>query len=78
MGILGVTGTAGVLLVSVFFVIIAIPCLFVGFLGSKMLGKLAYFPSKNPAIQMDMFFWLVLTEIVSITLLLAFYHMFAE
>jgi len=78
VGILGITWTASVILVAMFFFIIAIPCLFVAVLGYKMLGKLAYFPSKNPAIQTDMFFWLVLTEIVSITLLLAFYHTFAE
>ena len=70
--------TAGLVLVVIVFVVVTLPCVFIGILGYKMLNKLAYYPSKNPAIQMSIFFWLILVEVVSVTLLLLFYQMFAD
>ena len=72
------TWRAGLILVTIVFLIIVVPCIFIAVLGSKMLNKLAYFPSKNPAIQKDVCFWIVLVEIASFTLLIMFYHVFAD
>lgn len=72
------TWSAGLILIGLVLIIIIIPCIFIGVLGSSMLNRLAYYPSKTPAIQMSIFFWLMLSEVVSITLLLMFYHVFAD
>lgn len=72
------TWSVGIVMIAIVFVIVAIPCLFTGWLGYKMLKKLAYFPSKNPAIQMGIFLKLLIVEVVSITLLLVFYHVLAD
>ena len=72
------TWVAGLILISVVLVIVAIPCFFVSFLGYQMLHRLAYFPSKNPAIQMSIFLWLIVVEIASIVMLITFYHIFAD
>ena len=69
---------AGIILITLVFIIIAVPCVFIAFLGYKMLNKLAYFPSKNPAIQMSILFWLMIVEVASVTMLLTFYHVFAD
>lgn len=69
---------AGITLITIIFVIIGIPCIFIAVLGFKMLNKLAYFPSKNPAIQTSIFFWLVMIEIVAFTMLMIFYHVFSD
>ena len=67
---------AGVILIVIISVIMAIPCVCTIYLGRKMLKKLAYFPSKNPAIQMNIIMWLVIVEIVSFVLLFVFYQIF--
>lgn len=72
------TWTAGLILIVIVLMVIAIPCFFVAFLGYQMLHKLAYYPSKNPAIQMSIFFWLIIVEIASVAMLIAFYHIFAD
>ena len=59
-------------------VIIAVPCVFISVLGYKMLNKLAYYPSKNPAIQMSILGWLIVVEVVSVTLLLIFYQVLTK
>ena len=70
--------SARIILVIIWFIIIAIPCIGTALLGRKMLNKLAYFPSKTPAIHMDILGWLVVVEIVAVTLLLTFYRVFQE
>ena len=69
---------AGIVLISFVFIIVGIPCVFIAVLGVGMLNKLAYFPSKAPAVQMSILGWLLLVEVVSVTLLLLFYHVFAD
>ncbi len=72
------TWVAGTILICLIFVIIGIPCVFIAVLGFKMLNKLAYFPSKNPAIQTSIFIWLVMIEVVAFTMLMVFYHVFSD
>ena len=70
--------SARVILVVIWFIIIAIPCIGTALVGRKMLNKLAYFPSKTPAIHMSTLGWLMVIEIVAVTLLLTFYRVFQE
>ena len=72
------SGIAGIVLIGMIFILIAIPCTLISFLGYKMLNKLAYFPSKNPGIQMSIFWKLILIEGFSIILLLLFYIVFSQ
>ena len=72
------TWSAGLILITVITFIMAVPCFFVAFLGYQMLHRLAYFPSKNPSVQMSIFFWLIIVEIASIVMLIMFYHIFAD
>ena len=68
----------GIILISVLFVIMAIPCIGISLLGYKMINKLGYFPSKTPAIQTSILVQLLIVELISIALLLTFYHALTE
>ncbi len=70
--------SARILFVIIWLVIVAIPCIGISILGTKMLNKLAYFPSKTPAIHMSILGWLVVVEVVAVTLMLSFYRVFQE
>lgn len=59
--------------VLIFFVLIAIPCVGIAWIGSKFIEKLGRFPSKTPAIQMSVVVKLIFLEVVSWTLLLLFF-----
>ncbi len=65
----------GLTLITIIFIMIAIPCTAAAILGYKMLKKLSYYPSKTPAIQTGIFLKLVFVEVISFGLLLIFYHM---
>ena len=62
----------------IYAVIIIIPCIFVTLFGQKMIYQLGHFPSKTPAIQMSIFFKLIITEAITFVLLIGFYRVFAE
>lgn len=66
------SGTALIFLV-IFYALMLLPCVGIGWLGWDLLWKLGHYPSKTPAIQMSVLFKLVVLEIVSMTLLLAFF-----
>lgn len=68
----------GLVLNGIILVIIAIPCVGVCILGTKMINKLSYFPSKNAPIQMSILIPLMILEVFSATLLLLFYHIFVD
>ena len=59
--------------VLIFFVLIGIPCVGIGWIGFKLIEKLGRYPSKTPAIHMSALFKLIVIEVVSTTLLLAFF-----
>lgn len=69
---------AAVTLITILIVIVGLPCVAVAWLGSRMINKLGYFPSKNPAIQTSIFLQLLVIEIFSFTLLFLFYHVFVD
>ena len=68
----------GVILILIVAIIMAVPCVGVSLLGFKMLTKLAYYPSKTPAIQLSILVKLVIVQIISIALLLLFYHALSD
>jgi hypothetical protein len=66
-------GSAAVVFVCIFFVLVTIPCVGIAWLGKRMIDKVGNFPSKTPGIQMEIVIKLVFLEIVSMTLLLLFF-----
>jgi len=68
----------GVILIAVIAIIMAVPCVGVALLGSKMINKLAFFPSKTPAIQKSILIKLIVIELISVALLLAFFHALSD
>ena len=66
-------GGAGAIFVMIFGVLITIPCVVVGWLGSRFLDNLGRYPTKTPVLQTRMLFWLVIVEVVSFGLILAFF-----
>ncbi len=66
-------GSTGFILVAIFFVLIAIPCVGVAWLGTKMINQLGRYPSKTPAIQLSVVLKLTVLEIGSWTMLLLFF-----
>lgn len=66
-------GSAALIFIILFFIMIAIPCLGVGWLGYKLITKLGRYPSKTPAIQMGIMLKLVIIEVVSLTMILVFF-----
>lgn len=63
-------GSAAAIFIAIFFVIMFIPSLGVGWLGYKMITRLGRYPSKTPAIQLSILIKLTVIEVVSLTLLL--------
>ena len=72
------SGIAGIVLILMIFILIAIPCTLISLLGYKMLNKLAYHPSKTPGIQLSIFWQLIVIEGFSVILLLLFYLAFSQ
>lgn len=68
--------TESFILGAIYTTIIAVPCILIVIVGRKMIWQLGHFPSKAPFIQMSIFWKLVAIEVVTITLLLAFYSFF--
>jgi len=64
---------AALVFVLIFYVLILLPCVGVGWLGWDLITRLGRYPSKTPAIQLSMLFKLVVVEVVSLTLILAFF-----
>ncbi|MCB9772297.1 MAG: hypothetical protein H6754_07080 [Candidatus Omnitrophica bacterium] len=63
-------GATALIFIVVFFILIAIPCLGVGWLGYKLITRLGRYPSKTPAIQLGIMLKLIIVEVVSLTLIL--------
>ncbi len=63
---------------SVYTILIAIPCVLVTIFGREMIEQLGRYPTKTPIIQMSIFWKLVVTEVVTFTLLITFFHVFSR
>lgn len=66
-------GSVAVIFVIIFVILIAVPCVGVGWIGTKLINQLGRYPSKTPAIQLSVVMKLTVLEIVSWTMLLLFF-----
>ncbi len=65
----------GMVFIGIFLIIVSIPCVGITYVGLKLIYDLGHFPSKTPIIQMSVLLKLAIIEIISVTLLVIFYHM---
>lgn len=65
--------SAALVFISIFYFLILIPCIAIGWVGKNLIYRLGQFPSKTPAIQMSILFKLVVIEVVSMSLMLVFF-----
>lgn len=70
----GNTGVA-LIFIAIFYVLMLVPCVGIGWLGYDLLNRLGRYPSKTPAIQLSMLFKLIVVEVLSFTLLLVFFKL---
>ena len=66
-------GNLAFIFIIIFWVIMLIPCIGIGWIGLKLINKLGRYPSKTPAIQMNVLFKLIFIEVISFTLLIGFF-----
>ena len=66
--------SGGFIFAAIFFVLIAVPCVGVAWLGTKLINELGRYPSKTPAIQLSIVLKLTVLEIGSWTMLLLFFR----
>ncbi len=66
-------GSAAFVFMLVFWALMLIPCVGVGWLGKRLIEDLGRYPSRTPAIQTGILFKLVVIEIVSVSLILSFF-----
>ncbi len=72
------TIVAALILIGIFIFVIGIPCVGVALLGTKMVKRLANYPSRTPAIHLSVVSKLVVLELISFGLLLLLYHVLAD
>jgi len=56
--------------IFIFYILMLVPCLGVGWIGYKLITKLGRYPSRTPAIQLGVMLKLIIVEVVSLTLIL--------
>ena len=64
------------ILIAIWFVIIVIPCVGIGFIGKRLINRLGKFPSKTSGITLNIMWKLIVIEVVSLTLILLFFKVF--
>ena len=62
-----------VIFISIFWILLLIPCVGATWIGYKLITKLGRYPSRTPAIQMSVMLKLVIVEVVSFALILTFF-----
>ena len=67
----------GFIFVLFFGSIIALPCVFVAMLGTKMINDLGNFPSKVAKIQVDVLWKLFIVEAISFLMFIIFFRIFS-
>jgi len=70
---MGEESGAAIVFILLFFAFTIIPCVGTAIIGVNLINKLGRFPSKTPSVQMSVLFQLVVLEVVSFTLILAFF-----
>lgn len=71
-------GSAALIFIIVWLVVVALPCICIAFMSYNLMSKLGRYPSKTPAIQTKMIIPLLVVEIVAMTLLLTVFKVLAE
>lgn len=67
----------GLIFIFSFSLIIAIPCVCVVLMGTKMINELGNFPTKSAKIQTGTLWKLFIIEIIASCILMVFYKIFA-
>lgn len=62
---------------AVFAVIVLVPCVIIALIGHKAIDRMGQRPSQIPAIQMQIFLPLIITDIVTFAALIGFYNVFS-
>jgi hypothetical protein len=75
---MGGNSTAAIFFIMIFYILMLIPCIGIGWIGYKLITNLGRYPSKTPAIQMSILFQLVVVEVASLTFLLAFFKILSD
>jgi hypothetical protein len=70
--------TEALIFVSVFSVVILVPCYFVIMIGRDMMEKIGRFPTQTPAIQVSALLKLIVVEVIAFTLLTSLYRIFSS
>ena len=70
--------TEGLIFITAFLVIIAVPCVGIAMMGTKLINNLGNFPTKSASFQMAMIWKLVALMFVSFSLLVAFFKIFVD
>ncbi len=68
----------GLIFIIIFSVVLAIPCVAVAFLGSKLIQNLGQYPSQSAKFQMVMALPLLATMILSFGMFALFFHIFSD
>ena len=66
----------GLIFITSFSFIIAFPCIFVAFMGTKMINNLGNFPTRSAKIQTGTLWKLFIVEIIASLFLFVFYRIF--
>lgn len=69
--------SSALILVGLFFIGIAVPCILVAWIGFKFIGQLGQYPSKTPSIQMSICLKLFIIEVATFTVLFALFKVLA-
>ena len=67
----------GVILIVIFLILMAIPCVGTALIGRRMIRELGQHPSKTPFIQMSIFLKLVILELLSFGGFMVFFKIFS-
>jgi len=63
----------GLMMVGFFLIAVALPCVFIGLWGSKIINDLGNHPSKSAQIQASAGPWILLVEAISFSLLVGLF-----
>lgn len=66
------------ILLLVFIFVMGVPCVGTAILGSRLMNRLGRYPSKTPAIQINIIAKLVALEIISFGMLTMLYHVLSD
>lgn len=68
----------GLIFIVVFSIVLAIPCVAIAYLGSKLIQNLGQYPSKSAKFQIATALPLLGTMILSFGLFALFFHIFSD